>query len=397
MGDETKRIKIALLLANVLHDRRRSSWGGTVDRMAQALQKHCGDLEQIGPIYSKSRTRGKIIHKASRLLLKKNFLYNHTFSLARSYAKVASQKLASQSYDVIVAPGGGTEIAFLETDIPIVLIEDANFARLHNYYPDYSNLWKRSIYETNALEELAVQKARLVLHPSEWAAQATIEQYHADPQKVLVVPFGANFDAAPPIEVVQKRKKSDRCKLLFVGVDWERKGGEIAFETLLRLEEMGIQADLIVCGCVPPRGFSHERLTIIPYLNKNDESQRREFEQLFETADFFFLPTRSECYGMVFCEASAYGLPIITTNTGGVSGAVREGENGFMLPPEAGGTEYAALIAKIYQDDLRYAELVRSSRAAFDARLNWDAWGITMQKLIAEILEPKKSLVGAQP
>jgi surfactin synthase thioesterase subunit len=37
-----------------------------------------------------------------------------------------------------------------------------------------------------------------------------------------------------------------------MGVSWERKGGAIAFETLLELEKMGIQAELIVSGCTFP-------------------------------------------------------------------------------------------------------------------------------------------------
>ena len=100
---------------------------------------------------------------------------------------------------------------------------------------------------------------------------------------------------------------------------------------------------------------------------------------------------------MVFCEASAYGLPIITTDTGGVSGAVTEGENGFLLPPSAMGAQYAELIAKIYGDDQRYAQLVQSSRATYDNKLNWDAWGMTVTGFIHEMLERKKSPENADP
>src|SRR5207248_5141279 len=141
-----------------------------------------------------------------------------------------------------------------------------------------------------------------------------------------------------------------------------RKGGEIAFETLIELEKLGIEAELIICGVVPPPEFTHKRMTVIPYLNRKEEQQRREMEELFETSDFLFLPTRGEAYGMVFCEASSFGLPSITTNTGGVSGAVRDGENGYMLSPDARGPEYAELIARIYRDDRHYGELVKSSR-----------------------------------
>src|SRR5256885_2031442 len=137
MIDESKRIKIALLTAHTLQNRKKSSWGGTVDYMARALERHCGDVYHIGPVHSKMKLLGKIIHKISRFFLKKNFAYNHSFAVAKEYVNIVTQRLAGQSFDVIVAPSCGTEIALLETDIPIVLIEDATFAILHNYYPQY--------------------------------------------------------------------------------------------------------------------------------------------------------------------------------------------------------------------------------------------------------------------
>lgn len=385
MYKEQKRLKLGFLNTLILED-KRTSWKITNDYIAQALQKHCGDITYINPIPMRELLLGKIINKSAQLLLKKSFMYYHSFLVARKYGKIMTQKLATSDFDVIIAPSCATEIAYLDTDIPLVLIEDANFAVLHDYYAQYSNLLKKSFHEVDMLEKLALHKAQLALYPSQWATQATREHYGVDEQKVHTVPFGANIDHPPSIEVVQRRKKSDRCKLFFIGTDWERKGGEIAFEALLKLEELGIQAELTVCGCIPPDRFSHERISVIPFLSRRDETERRQLESLFETSDFLFLPTRGETYGMVFCEASSFGLPSITTNTGGVSGAVTDGENGYMLPPNARGLEYAELIASIYRDDRRYEELVKSSRAAFENRLNWDAWGKTVTNLIHEML-----------
>ncbi|MEO9057617.1 MAG: glycosyl transferase, partial [Ktedonobacteraceae bacterium] len=59
---------------------------------------------------------------------------------------------------------------------------------------------------------------------------------------------------------------------------------------------------------------------------------------------------------------------------------------GFMLPLSARGPAYAELIAQIYQDEQHYAALVQSSRAAFDDKLNWDAWGSSVKKLLDEML-----------
>src|SRR5207248_2243957 len=97
--------------------------------------------------------------------------------------------------------------------------------------------------------------------------------------------------------------------------------------------------------------------------------------KLLMLTDFLLVPTRADCAPIVFGEADAFGLPVITTNTGGVSEIVRDGENGFLLPYGTRGVDYAEVIARIYSDDERYAELVQASRAAFEDRLNWDAWG----------------------
>lgn len=383
---QRKRLKIAMLTALTLED-KLSSWRITNGYFARALEKYCGDITYIEPVHLKSVMAGKVLKQILKLSTGKNFLYYHSFFLAQQYANVMNRRLAGQPYDLIIAPACAPEITFLETNIPIVLIEDTSFYGLYNYYPQFSHLLKRSYYEGDTLERLGTARASLALYPSEWPARIAIQHYGVSKEKVRVVPFGANFDTPPSIEVVQARRKSDQCRLLFIGVDWERKGGEIAFETLLKLEEMGVEAELIICGCIPPARFSHARLKVIPYLDRKDPVQRREMGKLFETSDFLFLPTRGDAYGMVFCEASSYGLPSIAPNTGGVGGAIRDGENGFMLPFEARGAEYAELIAKIYRDDQRYAELVQSTRAAFENRLNWDAWGQAVTGHIYEMLE----------
>jgi glycosyltransferase involved in cell wall biosynthesis len=360
--------------------------------MAQALEQYCGEVTQIGPIHCWQQSLAKGIQKGTRRILKKNFTPHHCFLVSRKYGKIASQRLAGKSFDVIFAPSAEPEVAYLTTDIPIVLVEDATYGQLINYYPAYSNLLKRSIHELNVLEKMALDKASLIVSWSEWAARSAIEEYQANSEKVRVVPTGANFDSPPAKEKVLLKEKSGCCKLLFVGLNWERKGGEIAFEALLKLHEIGIQAELIVCGCTPPRAFSHPSMKIIPYLNKNDEAQREKLEMLYMTSDFLVLPTRGDCTPIVFCEANAHGLPVITSDTGGVSGVITEGENGFMLPYNARGAAYAELIASLYRNDERYAKLVRASRAAFDNRLNWDAWGQSMSKLMNELLNDQRSL-----
>jgi glycosyltransferase involved in cell wall biosynthesis len=367
--------------------------------MAQALQKHCGEISYIGTTYvpPKEELIGKVVNKCSRLLFQKHYNYYFSLLMSKRYAKIAAQQLAGQKFDVIVAPMGWAEIAFLKTDIPTIFVGDSTLGLLFNFYPACSNLINLSFREMQIIEKLVMSMAAGLIYSSSWAAQSAIDDYHTDSAKVHVVPMGANFDNPPAKEVILQKRKSSVCKLLFVGVDWQRKGGEIAFETLLALEKMGIMAELIICGCTPPKESTHERMQVIPFLDKHDPEQYNRLVQLYLEADFLLLPTRYDCTPIVFCEANAYGLPVITTQTGGVSEMIRDGENGFVLPLAARGDEYAKVIASAYQDDEGYTRLVYTSRAAYEERLNWDAWGKTMNTILSEIIAQPRMPLEALP
>src|SRR6266487_661270 len=167
-------MKIALLHAYDTHDRR--SWSGTVYYVARTLEKYCGEVFHLGPIPRfKEMLAGKIINKSSQILFRKKFKYHYSFLLAKRYAKVAAQMLAERSFDVIVAPAGTTEIAFLETNIPIVLVEDSTYGLLLDYNFEFLNVQQRSIYEMQTLQALALKKASAIVYSSAWAARSALE------------------------------------------------------------------------------------------------------------------------------------------------------------------------------------------------------------------------------
>jgi glycosyltransferase involved in cell wall biosynthesis len=381
--DEHRRPRIALVTNEDAADKR--SWSCSLYYIGKTLQEYCGDVTYINPLpYPEPPLMNKILAKSALTLIKKRYLHECNLALARHKAQIISQKLAQEDFTVIIAVASETAITYLQTDIPIIFISDATYAQLVNFLPYYSRLLKRSIHETQVAEELAFKKTKAFIMSSEWASQSVIEDCHVSPEQVFTVPFGVNFDESPSFEIAENRKLSNPCKLLFTAVEWERKGGAIAFETLLKLEESGIEAELIVCGCVPPGQLSHPHLKVIPYLDKNDTRQHAELEQLYITSDFLLLPTRADCAPNVFREANAFGLPVITTNTGGIASIITNNENGFMLPLEARGTEYAELIAGIYNDEERYGKMVKASRKAFEERLNWDAWGKAVRDILWE-------------
>lgn len=380
-----ERIRIAFL--TVINATDKKSWSGIPYYMAKALDRHCGDIYHIGtvkpllPLFF-----GKAISFLAQKLAGKRYDYIHSKSLSRAYGRFFSSKLKGGSYDVIIAPASSSYIAELKTNIPIVYVSDTTFPNMLNYYPAYTNLLKSSVRQGIEIERYAIAKSALALFPSAWATNSAIKDCGAEPYKVYTIAFGANIDQAPLREEILSRKKGNVCRLLFLGVLWDRKGGSIAFEALKELINKGIDAELTVCGCIPPPQFIHGKMKVIPFLNKNNKADYKTFHDLLMNSDFLILPSRNECFGVVFCEASAYGLPSIAADTGGISGAIKEGENGFLLPLSATGKDYANIISRIFKDDERYYKLVKSSRDLYESSLNWDAWAKEVTILIAPLL-----------
>ncbi len=245
-----------------------------------------------------------------------------------------------------------------------------------------------SVIEGNSIERRSIGKSDITILSSSWAARSVIDYYGADRKKVHVIPFGPNVDNVPSKVDALQVKDREKCKLLFVGVEWERKGGQVAFDTMLSLKKMGLNVTLTVLGCTPPDDVKDEDLIVIPYLNKNIEEESRKFNSLFEESHFFILPTQQECFGVVFCEASAFGLPSLTTDTGGISSAVKNNVNGFRFKLSDGGNEYASKVYSIFTDyKNKYIPLCVSTRDMYDKELNWEAFGLSIHKLMSDYLK----------
>jgi glycosyltransferase involved in cell wall biosynthesis len=352
--------------------------------MVRALEPYVEEICLCDPIASLEKRAGRLADAASRRLLRRPIAYDHLVRVAARHGRIAAEILRGQAMDALLTVMNPVDVACLDTDVPIVLVLDATFALQRDYYPKFTNLWPWSVRQAESVERAAYRRATRLVCSSSWAARSAICDYGNDPQSVHTIFYGANLDSIPSREAVLRKTPSAACRLLFVGVGWDEKGGAIAVDALVELEAIGIQAQLVICGSTPPSDVSHERITVIPFLDKRDRLQRARLAELYATSDFLVLPTRRDCFPHVFCEASAFGLPSITSNTGAVSEAVRDCENGYVLPYDAAGSEYARVIAELYRDKRRYAALVASSRAAYESRMNWDVWAMSIKQVLDE-------------
>src|SRR5262249_45337180 len=153
--------------------------------------------------------------------------------------------------------------------------------------------------------------------------------------------------------------------------DWKRKGGDIAIETAQLLNDAGIDTTLRVVGS-HPEGEVPRFVEILGFINKSSDAGEKKLIEIFRGADFLILPTRAEAAGIVFSEASAFGLPSVTYATGGVTDYVRSGVNGICIQPGEPATGFAVAIQKILADPTEYAGYCIRGFNEYKERLNWD-------------------------
>jgi glycosyltransferase involved in cell wall biosynthesis len=374
-------LKIAYVTWKNPYDKK--TWSGTEYSMITSLEKE-HSVTHIKPSLSKlmwyilnlkewyyKKTKGE----------KYRFIYD--ISIAKRFGKQAVKEIEKSKYDIIFAPDS-TTMAFLNTNTPKIYLSDATFNLILDYYPQK----ERNMESGDKVERKALENTDGIMIPSKWAKENIVNYYGIKEEKVKIVPFGANMEKIPKAEEL-KKDISEVIELLFVGVDFERKGGAIAVEALKILNKRGIKSKLTIIGC-NPEIKDMENITIIPYLNKNIKEDAQKMYDLYLNSDIFILPTRAECAGIVFCEASAFGMPIVATKTGGVSQSVNDGENGYCLDIEAGAKEYADKIEEITKDKEEYIKFRKRTREKFDRELNWNSWLLEFNKLAEKLIKEKK-------
>lgn len=365
--------------------------------MVKALRRHVGEVVQLGPDHSvvtrSIETGGRAVKRLLHLLFQRRISADHNRILARRLAGRFQPLIDASGCDILFAPNASVEIAFLSTGTPIVYASDLTWANMVEYHPRCSSMFGFARAEADRIEAAGMANAAALVFPSSWAANTAVEHYNIDARRVHCIPYGANFetDKIPSREVALQHSLKGPLRLLLIGVDWEGKGGPIAHECLMELLRRGCDAQLTVCGCIPPERYRHPKVTVVPFLSKQSDSGCRKLSDLLVSAHFFLLPTMADAFPHVLCEASAHGLPSIVRNTGGLSGAIRNGINGFLMAANATGVEYASKVLETVHDPDRYERLVRGSRDAYEQRLNWDSWGLAMNPIFEEALSRRAS------
>jgi glycosyltransferase involved in cell wall biosynthesis len=365
------------------------NWSGTPFYMSHALQNNDVTVDYIGSLTRRLPTGFKLKQFWKKTICGQRESPRFNTVAARYYSEQTAKQIAHLDVQAIIAPQINP-IAYLDCKQPTVLWTDALYASLLGFYPAFSNHSATSIAAGNKITAECLERTKLAIFSSDWAARSALELYGISKDKVKVVPFGANIHCQHTLADIQAMLKSrsrDTVKFLFLGKHWDRKGGDIVFNVIKALHAAGQAVELNFVGCQPPKDeFIPDYIKCPGFISKRTPEGIAQITQLLRESHFLFVPSRAEAYGIVFCEANAFGLPCLTSFVGGIPTVVKDNINGMTFALDASAEIYCKYIMDLMQNYSRYEELALSSFNEYQTRLNWAVATQQVKRLIQEIL-----------
>jgi len=229
---------------------------------------------------------------------------------------------------------GGTLLPNLAAGTPLISYNDWNCKLAERYsttgfspMPLLSEATRERVIE----QEAAVfSRTTHIFTMSEHLRRSFLEDWKISADRVTTAFGGPNItlDATPPAEYADRRPT-----VLFVGKEFERKGGEVLVDAFLAVRRRIPSAVLNIVGpeeC-PTSVRGVPGLAFIGRLDPRIPSQFARLSNLYSSATVFCLPSLYEPFGCVVVEAMMAGLPCVVSDFGALPEIVDDSVTGCVV------------------------------------------------------------------
>lgn len=207
-----------------------------------------------------------------------------------------------------------------------------------------------------AREQRFVEKAHrlFVMGPS--TKEYAVSEYGLVPERVVVVGGAPNARLGP-------HRQSSACRrLLFVGIDWRRKGLPDLLDAFAEIRQEYPHVELDVVGGWPG-GPAPEGVTVVGRI-PHDQMPR-----YFSAADLLVIPTYTEPFGIALVEALMMGIPVIGTTVGNQQWII--GQGGLTVEPGDAGA-LALALRRMVVEYPKMKQAADTRRSELLATMTWD-------------------------
>lgn len=240
-------------------------------------------------------------------------------------------------------------------------------------YSGFSNISENQLKKREKTQKDYYEHCSGIFTMGQWLADFMEEECGIPKEKIHAVGAGINVP-------IGKEDDSDRQgnKILFVGKDFNRKGGKLVVEAFRILRETyRTDAQLYIVGPV-----ENPLADDIPGVHFVGNIGKEKVAQYFRICDVFCMPSYFEAFGIAFCEALANGLPCIARNKYAMAEIIKDGEDGYLIE-EDDAEELAGKMNQLLSDE-KVIQTVKSKRNEYIKKYSWENVVGEMVKVIGQ-------------
>ncbi len=225
-----------------------------------------------------------------------------------------------------------------------------------------------------ACERESYKSAACLAVMSEHVKKSMIELYGIPASKIVNIKVGANLQNPP---TSPDAGNSANKTILFVGVQWEKKGGGDLLAAFRMLPERHYDARLVVVGVSPV--IDDPRCVVVGRV------PAEEVTQYYQQAAIFCLPTRIDAFGIVYIEAMMHSLAVVSPRQGAMPDFIVDKVSGMFFEPGNVPELAKALTFLLDNPEERQNIAIRGFKAVHGV-YDWDAVGHRLKGVIAPLL-----------
>ncbi|HKS96302.1 MAG TPA: N-acetyl-alpha-D-glucosaminyl L-malate synthase BshA, partial [Terriglobia bacterium] len=238
------------------------------------------------------------------------------------------------------------------------------------------------------ITKFSIEESDRVTAISEYLRRVTVDEFHIR-RAVEVIPNFVNCDVFQPADGECRREefaRDDERIVVHLSNFRPVKRVPDVIEIFARVRRE-IPAKLLMIGDGPDRTIAEwmvrdKKLTAdVVFLGKQNQVQH-----LLNCADVLLLPSDLESFGLAALEGMACGVPAVCSKVGGVPEVVRDGVEGYLVPPRDVET-MAARALEILTDPDRRERMGRAARQRALKEFCSDKIIPRYEKLYRDVLE----------
>ena len=314
----------------------------------------------------------------------------HYFSKRRldQIAKLLADRISSDADCNLFF--GNTPWIHCDLGLPYFVYTDCSFPTYLKAYHDPSSFSEPDVERIRATEQSWLHRAEAVFVAAKWSADALRDAYGLPESKVIAVGMGG------ALSVPQEDIYETGADLVFIGYDFDSKGGQLCFDAMKLVAEQIPEVRLIVIGGPPDDAIiGHDKVKYLGVLSKNIESELKQYQSVLAESFLLICPSLNDIGSACIFEAGYYGCPAIAPRRYCYVDQVKDQISGTLVDLPLTAEKFAHCILDLFRDKERYRQMRVNARAHALQNFTWDGVAKGILREITEKLAAHETRIPA--